>query len=289
MERKLYLIRHGNTEGTERKLFYGSTDLPITQSGRQEVEAMRRRGLYPEGEAAALYTSGMLRTEQTFEAIYGERPHGRIPDLREIEIGIFEMKTFDEVLATPLGSRWLKGEMPEFDFPGGDSYEGFFRRVNRGLETLLKEDNPRVIAVLHGAVISAIMEILFSGEKKNIFDWTRARAVDMRFTSKTAWPQNIWKLRQSTRRNEKRLRLCRFFIPRYQKAPDGHPSCAHPRQSLMPPFRGANFCPRARRWIVRVGASPPANPCATVSRRQHFAPESAGGAPELAPHPPAKP
>lgn len=105
MERKLYLIRHGNTEGTERKLFYGSTDLPITPSGRQEVEAKRRRGLYPEGEAAALYTSGMLRTEQTFEAIYGERPHGRIPDLREIEIGIFEMKTFDEVLATPLGSR----------------------------------------------------------------------------------------------------------------------------------------------------------------------------------------
>lgn len=82
------------------------------------------------------------------------------------------MKTFDEVLAIPLGSRWLKGEMPEFDFPGGDSYEGFFRRVNRGLETLLQEGNPRVIAVLHGAVISAIMEILFSGEKKNIFDWT---------------------------------------------------------------------------------------------------------------------
>lgn len=172
MERKLYLIRHGNTAGTERKLFYGSTDLPITQSGRQEVEAKRRRGLYPEGEAAALYTSGMLRTEQTFEAIYEERPHGRIPDLREIEIGIFEMKTFDEVLATPLGSRWLKGELPEFDFPGGDSYEGFFRRVNRGLEILLQEGNPRVIAVLHGAVISAIMEILFSGEKKNIFDWT---------------------------------------------------------------------------------------------------------------------
>ena len=257
MERKLYLIRHGNTEGTERKLFYGSTDLPITQSGRQEVEAMRRRGLYPEGEAAALYTSGMLRTEQTFEAIYGERPHGRIPDLREIEIGIFEMKTFDEVLATPLGSRWLKGEMPEFDFPGGDSYEGFFRRVNRGLETLLKEDNPRVIAVLHGAVISAIMEILFSGEKKNIFDWT----VDMRFTSKTAWPQNIWKLRQSTRRNEKRLRLCRFFIPRYQKAPDGHPSWRLiPGKALCHRSEAPTFYLGACRPSARVGASLPAKP-----------------------------
>ena len=112
-------------------------------------------------------------------------------------------------------------------------------------------------------------------------------------------------------------------VPRRQhfiSAPAGRPPelASRSRQSLEPPFRGANFlpqssptvrpswrltpgkalsyrfeaptfCPRARRWIVRVGASPPANPCATVSRRQHFAPESAGGAPELAPHPPAKP
>ena len=87
----------------------------------------------------------------------------------------------------------------------------------------------------------------------------------------------------------------------------------HPRQSLMLPFRGANilsqsppvgrpswrlipgkalnhrseaptFCPRARRWAARVGASSPAKPYATVLRRQLFAPEPVGGAPELAPH-----
>ena len=63
----------------------------------------------------------------------------------------------------------------------------------------------------------------------------------------------------------------------------------HPGKALCHRSEAPTFCPRARRWIVRVGASPPANPCATVSRRQHFAPESAGGAPELAPHPPAKP
>ena len=88
----------------------------------------------------------------------------------------------------------------------------------------------------------------------------------------------------------------------------------HPRQSLMPPFRGANilprsqpagrpswrltpgkalnyrfeaptFCPRVCRWGARVGASPPAKPYATVTRRQLFVPEPAGRPPELAPHP----
>lgn len=172
MARNIFLIRHGNTEGTEKKLFYGSTDLSLTEKGRQEVAEKSAKGLYPEAGQASLYTSGMLRTEQTFETIYGNREHGKIPDLREIEIGIFEMKTFEEVMATPYGSRWLKGEMPEFDFPGGDSYQGFFDRVNRGLQTLVEDESDRVIAVLHGAVISAVMDILFPAEKTNLFDWT---------------------------------------------------------------------------------------------------------------------
>ena len=83
--------------------------------------------------------------------------------------------------------------------------------------------------------------------------------------------------------------------------------------SLMLPFRGANFlsrslptvrpswrlipgkalchrseaptfCPRACRPSVRVGASLPAKPYATVPRRQLYAPKSAGRPSELAPH-----
>lgn len=86
----------------------------------------------------------------------------------------------------------------------------------------------------------------------------------------------------------------------------------HSRQSLMPPFRGANFmlwsppvvhpswrltpgkalsyrfeaptfCPGARRPSARVGASLPAKPYATVTRRQLFVLEPADGPPELAP------
>ena len=182
MDKTIYLIRHANTPGTEQRLFYGSTDLPITEAGRQEVLAKNKSGLYPDlrdskgenSEQASCYTSGMLRTEQTFEAIYGDTPHEYIHDLREIELGDFEMKSLEEVRATPYGAKWIAGEVTKFDFEGGDSYDGFMERVHRGLTTLREDENPRVIVVIHGAVICAIMDELFPEEKENLFDWTPA-------------------------------------------------------------------------------------------------------------------
>ena len=87
----------------------------------------------------------------------------------------------------------------------------------------------------------------------------------------------------------------------------------HYRQSLVPPLRGANillwsaaghrpswrpiagktlylrceaptFCPGAQPSTGRVGAPLPANPCASVARRQHFALERSRSPAELAPH-----
>ena len=58
-----------------------------------------------------------------------------------------------------------------------------------------------------------------------------------------------------------------------------------PGKALSYRFEAPTFCSGARRWTARVGASPPAKSYATVSRRQHFAPEPADGPPELAPHP----
>ena len=57
-----------------------------------------------------------------------------------------------------------------------------------------------------------------------------------------------------------------------------------PGKSLCHRFEAPTFCPRARRPSARVSASSPVKPYATVPRRQHFAPEPSGRAPELAPH-----
>ena len=95
---KLTLLRHAQTEGSLRNLYYGAADIPALPESLSELH--RRAGDYP--TAQRYYTSGMLRTEQTLAAIYGSVPHTRLPGLREMDFGDFEMKSYEEG-----GSGWM--------------------------------------------------------------------------------------------------------------------------------------------------------------------------------------
>ena len=66
----IYLIRHGKTRANEEHRYCGSTDLPLSEGGRAELNALTYR--LPEG--LRFVTSGMLRTEQTLQALFGDVP-----------------------------------------------------------------------------------------------------------------------------------------------------------------------------------------------------------------------
>ena len=84
MKSKIVLIRHGITEGNEMHMYYGSTDVSLSERGKHLLAKQREEGLYPISETAQFYTTGMLRTEQTLRIVYGDREHGVIEDLREL-------------------------------------------------------------------------------------------------------------------------------------------------------------------------------------------------------------
>ena len=72
MASKIYLIRHGITEGNQKKWFYGAADIPLAEEGKEELKKLKEKNIYPEiPEDADLYTTGLLRTEQTFEILFG--------------------------------------------------------------------------------------------------------------------------------------------------------------------------------------------------------------------------
>ncbi len=73
MKLKIHLIRHGTTEGNLKRWYYGSLDIPLAPEGIAEVEDYIAQGIYPRPKTANYYTSGLLRAEETFSLIYGDR------------------------------------------------------------------------------------------------------------------------------------------------------------------------------------------------------------------------
>ena len=62
---RLILFRHGRTLANERRLYCGSSDLPLSPAGRDGLRALRGSGALPDIAYAKVITSGMRRCEET--------------------------------------------------------------------------------------------------------------------------------------------------------------------------------------------------------------------------------
>ena len=183
MKSKICLIRHGITEGKKLKLYYGHSDIDLAPEGVEELKALAASGIYPDGTGADFYTTDLKRTHQTLELIYGKREFQQMADLKEINFGEFEMKSYHELKHLEKYQAWLKNPDVETEPPGGESVGAFYRRITTGFRELknrhaLKELAMRhsgsealSIVVCHGGTISAIMEEIFPGEKDNFYQW----------------------------------------------------------------------------------------------------------------------
>ena len=83
----------------------------------------------------------MLRTEQTFQTIYGDLPHKTLPLLREMNFGAWEGMSFEEIEQDTAHKAafddWMRVTDGSFAFPeGGDSVNSFYARVRGGLAEL---------------------------------------------------------------------------------------------------------------------------------------------------------
>lgn len=168
---KLHLIRHGATRAYENKLYYGATDVPLSENGLLLLDQYKEDGKYPSPENCRIITSGMLRTEQTLSAIYGDIPHSVMPELAEMNFGAFEMCSYNDLKDDPSFIKWCSGDNMSNVCPGGgESGAIFAARVRKAAAELLKSPQD-TIAVLHGGVIWAIMSMLFPDCERTIYTW----------------------------------------------------------------------------------------------------------------------
>jgi alpha-ribazole phosphatase len=169
VEKKLYLLRHGDTGKQGR--YIGSMDVPLSEVGRGQVRGtanlLRRKNI------ATIFSSPMLRCRQTCELLEIDCPNVVSPLLREVDFGLWEGKSFKEIVdCDPAAVERWASDPATFCFPGGEPLAVFRSRVSAFKKILEGCDQQRLLLVAHGGVIRHLLCSLMGlpSDKYLLFD-----------------------------------------------------------------------------------------------------------------------
>lgn len=169
MTRVLSLLRHGDTAANGRLI--GATDLPVAESGYAQL-ARTRANLQTKGVDRILY-SPMLRCRQSVDFLQLNVESAIHPDLREIDFGVWEGRTFTEIVeGWPAEVQDWSNWSEEFTFPAGENIGCFLQRVKRVREAVEQCQAEHLLLVSHGGMIKHLLCLYLgiSSDKYLLFD-----------------------------------------------------------------------------------------------------------------------
>ena len=162
---QLVLVRHGETEWTEKGLLHGRLDIPLSAAG---ILHAKHTADHLQGETIeAIYTSPLSRAAQT-ASIIGE-PHGLKPKaldgLREMDFGWSEGKPLHLIETNGSGPRLYRQLARLAMAVTAERPNRFAARVKFALATVQASyPQGRVLIVAHWGVLSMMMALLLDGE-----------------------------------------------------------------------------------------------------------------------------
>lgn len=155
---RISLIRHGMTEANETGMYIGKTDLPLSDKGAAELSAKTDEFDYP--RVHKVYTSPLRRCTETADILFPDTEIMPVDGLRELDFGVFEGKTVDQLIDRADYKAWLKGGRSTRP-PEGESLEEMTARTFSALHSIIidmMENGLTHCAVItHGGIISNLL------------------------------------------------------------------------------------------------------------------------------------
>ena len=152
---RLILVRHAEPTEHAHGRCYGSLDVGLAAAGREhaaqlaeELAAVPYDAVYASPRTRARETAGPLAAARGLSVVVAD-------DLREIDFGAFEGRTYEEIeLSEPdIFAAWMTTPTA-VRFPGGESYGDLRVRASRALDEIRAAHDAAVV-VTHGGVIRA--------------------------------------------------------------------------------------------------------------------------------------
>lgn len=167
---KIILRRHSITLDNLQKRYSGlKSDPPLAPIG---AELAARQ---PDARVKKVYTSHLQRTQQTAALLYPRAEQIAVPDLAEMDFGIFEGKNWQELQGDAAYQIWLDSHC-QAPCPGGESREEFSARILAAFLQVLQPfqgaggREEALYFVLHGGTIMALCAAL-AYPRQEFFHW----------------------------------------------------------------------------------------------------------------------
>ena len=167
---KIFLLRHGEVEGTGEKCFLGQTDLPLSPAGRDQAEAWKAyfAGRLP----GRIASSPLCRALEFARIIAGDRAKEIevYSALSEIDLGDWDGRSMAEIReGDPISWKARGKDFAAFRPPGGESFANLQDRVVPVFERLSTESETDLLIVCHAGVNRVILCHLLEMPLDNLF------------------------------------------------------------------------------------------------------------------------
>ena len=180
---RLYLIRHCEAEGNQKRLLQGSIDLDISETGARQLEFLGKR--FENIHLDRIYSSPLIRTQKTARAVaVPKNMQIEIHEgLRELDCGIYEGRPFHEIFEKfpEFEEIWLYHPQ-DIDPEGGEPMRVTYERIWKAvLDIVRKNPDKTIAAATHGGVTRCLMCRILYGSIDKLKDtaWTDNTAVTL--------------------------------------------------------------------------------------------------------------
>lgn len=148
--KKLYFVRHGESEANSKELFAGRWDVPLTETGKQQAalaaEQLKRLGI------DCIVSSPLLRARQTAEIIADIIKY---PRQKIVFSDLFLERDYGDLQGRP----WHEVADIDFDsIPNIETSERLLERAAEAAQFLQKIDADNILLVGHGTSGRAIRD-----------------------------------------------------------------------------------------------------------------------------------
>jgi probable phosphoglycerate mutase len=155
---RVYIARHGQTDGNLNRIAQGWTDTPLNETGRTHAALLAER--LQSVQLDGVYSSTLSRSRETAQTVAATKKGVTVvslPELREVNLGRFENVKLDDPL---LKTRPLGEERGPDD---GERPSEVSARIKTAVDTIrARHQSGTVLVVGHAGIVGNLLRHLMS-------------------------------------------------------------------------------------------------------------------------------